>query len=47
MADSTTKLVTYQLQGDDTGLMRTINGAVKTLDALATRLSRIASRKDL
>ena len=47
MADSTTKLVTYQLQGDDTGLMRTINGAIKKLDALDTKLSRIASRKDV
>ena len=47
MADSTTKLVTYQLQGDDTGLMRTINGAIKKLDALDTKLSRIASRKDI
>lgn len=47
MADSTTKLVTYQLQGDDTGLMRTINGAIKKLDALDVKLSRIASRKDV
>lgn len=47
MADSTTKLVTYQLRGDDTSLIRTVSGAIKKLDALDTKLSRIASRKDV
>lgn len=47
MADTNTKKVMYELQGDDTGLIRTINSALKKIDALDTKLSRIASRKDI
>lgn len=47
MADTNTKKVMYELQGDDTGLIRTINSALKKIDALDAKLSRIASRKDI
>lgn len=47
MADTNTKKVMYELQGDDTGLIRTINSALKKIDALDAKLSRIASRRDI
>lgn len=45
--DSVHKKVSYEIQGDNTGLIRTIEGALKKLDALDTKLSRVASKKDL
>lgn len=47
MADTTKKTVTYEIQGDSTKLIRTIEGAMRQIDMLETRLSRVAIKKDI
>lgn len=47
MADTTKKTVTYEIQGDSTKLIRTIEGAMRQIDMLETKLSRVATKKDI
>lgn len=47
MADTTKKTVTYEIQGDSTKLIRTIEGAMRQIDVLETKLSRVATKKDI
>ena len=47
MADTTRKTVTYEIQGDSTKLIRTIEGAMRQIDMLETKLSRVATKKDI
>lgn len=47
MADTTKKTVTYEIQGDSTKLIRTIEGAMRQIDMLETKLSRVATKKDV
>lgn len=48
MADQTTnKKVVYELQGNDTGLIKTVTNALKRLDALDAKLQRVSQRKDV
>ena len=47
MEENLNKKVTYKIQGDNTGLIKTIESALKKLDTLDTKIARIASRKDI
>ena len=47
MADTTRKTVTYEIQGDSTKLIRTIESAMRQIDMLETKLSRVATKKDI
>ena len=47
MADTTKKTVTYEIAGDSTKLIRTIESAMRQIDALETKLSRVAIKKDV
>ena len=47
MEENLNKKVTYKIQGDNTGLIKTIESALKKLDTLDTKIARMASRKDI
>lgn len=45
MADTNNKVVKYELRGDNTNLIKSIQGVLNKLDALDKKLNQVAARE--